>query len=441
MSVVVKNGNIVTPTGVFRASVFVSDGKITGLGEGVRDRGAEVIDADGMYVFPGFVDEHVHFREPGLEVKEDFETGSKSAVAGGVTTVLEMPNTIPPVSDVKELRRKDSIVRGKAFSDYGLYGVLTDYSLDDLEELFDAAAVGFKAFLGPTTGDIAPPSDATVYKALEKSAAKGFPIAFHCENRQLVEYFEKLARERGEHPLVHLYSRPAVCEVDSVRRVVYLAQKTGGRALIVHISSGETVSFLEREHLPNVFTETCPQYLFFDSRDYERLGTLIKVNPPIRGPDDREMLWEGIRRGVIKTLGSDHAPHTLEEKNTGMLKSPSGMLGVETLASLMIDAAVRNLIPFEKVAEICSTNPAKAFNLYPRKGSIVVGADADLVIVDTKTPKEIKAHRLHSKNKFTPYDGMQLNSSIKYTILRGHIVAVDGEPTGVRVGRNVSDKI
>jgi allantoinase len=308
VSVVVKNGNIVTPTGVFRASVFVSDGKITGLGEGVRDRGAEVIDADGMYVFPGFVDEHVHFREPGLEVKEDFETGSKSAVAGGVTTVLEMPNTIPPVSDVKELRLKDSIVRGKAFSDYGLYGVLTDYSLDELEELFDAGAVGFKAFLGPTTGDIAPPSDATVYKALEKSAAKGFPIAFHCENRQLVEHFEKLARERGEHPLVHLYSRPAVCEVESVRRVVYLAQKTGGRALIVHISSGETVSFLEREHLPNVFTETCPQYLFFDSRDYERLGTLIKVNPPIRGPDDREMLWEGIRRGVIKTLGSDHAP-------------------------------------------------------------------------------------------------------------------------------------
>ena len=441
MSIVVKNGNIVTPHGVFRSSIYVSDGKITGLGDGVKDRGAEVIDADGMYVFPGFIDEHVHFREPGLEVKEDFETGSKSAVSGGVTTVLEMPNTTPPVADVKELKRKDMIVRGKAYADYGLYGVLTDDSLDNLEELFEAGAIGFKAFLGPTTGDIAPPSDATVYEALTKSAAKGFTVAFHCENRRLVEYFEKLARKRGEHPLVHLYSRPAVCEVESVRKVVYFAQKTGGRALIVHISSGETVSFLGKEHTPNVFTETCPQYLLFDSRDYERFGTLIKVNPPIRGPDDREMLWEAVRKGVIKNIGSDHAPHTLEEKNMGMANSPSGMLGVETMASLMIDAAVKNLIPFEKVAEICSTNPAKAFNLYPRKGAITVGADADLVIVDTKTQREIRANKFHSKNKFTPYDGMRVNASIKYTILRGHIVAVDGEPTGVRVGRNVSIKV
>ncbi|MEM4363070.1 MAG: allantoinase AllB [Candidatus Caldarchaeum sp.] len=436
-SVLIRKSRVVTPYGVFKTDIYVSDGKVDALGEGLKERGAEVIDAEGMYVFPGFVDEHVHFREPGMEFKEDFETGTLAAAAGGVTTVLEMPNTVPPVADVKELRRKASLLKDKAYVDFGLYGVLTDESLDNIEEMLEAGAIGFKAFLGPTTGDISPPSDGTVLEALQKSRMKGFTLAFHCENRQLVHYFEQRAWKQKLSPLTHLESRPAICEVDSVRKITYYAEKTGGKALLLHLSSGETVDYLSSSHLENVIAETCPHYLFFDSRDYEKLGPLIKVNPPIRTDVDRKKLWNALRQGIVSNIGSDHAPHTLQEKERGMPEAPSGMVGVETVGPLMVNAALNGYVSLERACEALSANPAKTFNIYPRKGAIMPGSDADFVIIDPREKSRIAASKLHSKQKFTPFDGYELSMKIRYTILRGEVIAADGEPTGKKIGKQI----
>ena len=432
---VIRDGYIVSPQGVTRASIYVSGGKIAAFGEKFDIRGVDVVDASGMYVFPGFVDEHVHFREPGYEWKEDFSTGSAAAAAGGVTTVLEMPNTVPPVADASTLRKKAELVRGKSWVDYGLYGVLTDQSLNNLEEMLEAGAVGFKAFLGPTTGDIEQPSDPTIIEALTLSREKGFTIAFHCENRHLVHHYEQKTRREPVSPLSHLHSRPAICEVDSVIKINYYAAKTGGRALIVHLSSGEAVDYLRGNKAPSVFVETCPQYLLLDSNDYQRFGNLIKVNPPIRFPEDREKLLQGLRANVITNIGSDHAPHTLEEKRKNVFEAPAGMFGVELLGPLMVDMALRGHIHLEKVAEVLSTNPAKTFGLYPRKGGLLIGSDADFAIFDPRTPTKIQAAKLHSKHRFTPFDGREILAKHRYTVLRGKIIAVDGEPIGAAAGQ------
>ncbi|MCX8200593.1 MAG: allantoinase AllB [Candidatus Caldarchaeum sp.] len=423
----IKNGRVVFPQGVLKVDIHVENGKIAAFGKDLKKAGVETVDADGMLVFPGFVDEHVHFREPGYENKEDFFTGSMAAAAGGVTTVLEMPNTYPPVASKTELNRKAEIIRNRSFVDYGLYGVLVDDNVGELAEMFEAGAVGFKAFLGPTTGDIASPSDPAIIEALEISRSHGFTIAFHCENRALVHHYEKKARNQPITPLTHLNSRPAICEVDSVMKINYYAGKTGGNALIVHLSSGESAEYLRRNKAPSVAVETCPQYLLLDSRSYEKFGAFVKVNPPIRNPEDRERLLQGIREGTITNVGSDHAPHTPEEKSRNMFEAPAGMLGVETMGPLMVDAALRGLFPVEKVAEILSTNPAKTFGLYPKKGALTIGADADFAVFDPRQQTKIDASKLHSKHKFTPFDGTVLAASLRYTILRGKIVFHDGE--------------
>ncbi|MEM4573391.1 MAG: allantoinase AllB [Candidatus Caldarchaeum sp.] len=434
-NLLIKNGSVVFPHGVVKTDIVVENGVIAGFARTSALRGAEIIDAEGLLVFPGFVDEHVHFREPGYESKEDFQSGSAAAEAGGVTTVLEMPNTSPLVVDVKELRRKAEIVKDKSFVDYALYGVLIDENIEEIDELYEAGAVGFKAFLGPTTGDIATPSDATIFEALTKSAKKQYTIAFHCENRNLVHYFEQKARQQPVSPLSHLYSRPAICEVDSVRKINYFAAKTGGNVLIVHLSSGEAVDYLQNEKSPNVTVETCPHYLLLDSTTYEKHGTLMKVNPPIRFPEDRSKLVEAVQLGLITNIGSDHAPHTLEEKQRPVFEAPAGMIGVELMGPLLVDAALKGMIPITKISEILAANPARTFGLYPKKGGLTIGSDGDFAIFDPRTPDTIHSSRLHSKQKFTPFDGYKVSATLRYTILRGEVIYRDGKLIDKRIGQ------
>lgn len=426
-----KNGRVVTPQGIRELDILIVDGVIEALGKDLKRNDAEVLNAKGLLIFPGAVDEHVHMREPGLTYKEDFEHGTAAAAVGGVTTVLEMPNTLPPVDSVDKLSEKRSLLERKAYVDFGLYGVLHDSNIDELEEMWSEGAIGFKVFLGPTTGNIPPPSDKSLIEALEKSAVHGFVMAFHAENNQLVEYYTEKIKKMGRNdPLVYPDSRPNICEEEAVSRIAILAKKTGGIALIVHTSTSEAISLIKEAKMKNVkiYCETCPQYLLMNREAYEKFGSLVKINPPLREEKDREMLWNGLRTGVIDSIGSDHAPHTFEEKTmSNIWEAAAGFIGVETLFPLMLDSALRGFISLEKIPLLLSENPAKIFSIYPRKGCIEVGADGDLVIVDPTQESIIRSETLHSKHKITPFDGWRLKGRIKYTILRGEKIVEDGQ--------------
>ncbi len=439
-NLLVKGGTLVLPEGLFKADILIIDGKIERIGKGLsRPSGVEVIDASGMYVLPGIVDEHVHMREPGLTYKDDFINGTKAAAAGGVTTVVEMPNTLPPVENSRILKSKALLLRSKAYVDFALTGVLHDSNVHELDDMLSEGAVGFKVFLGPTTGNIPSPNDGTLYEILELSSKYDVTIAFHAEIWDLVKYFTERVKASGrKDPRAHEDARPPICEELAILKLITISKRTGGKVLIMHMAAKEGVELVRYARFRGyrVFGETCPHYLFLSSEDYDRYGVLIKVNPPIRGKDHQKALWDGIRDGTLTNLGSDHAPHAEHEKKGDIWTAAAGFIGVQTFLPLMLDAALRGLIPITKIPEVMSRNPAKLFKLYPRKGTISVGSDGDLVIVSPKEETMIRKENLYAKYPITPFIGWRLRGKIKYTILRGEVIAVDGkvvskEPKGL----------
>ena len=440
-TLLVKGGNIVLPDGIVESDILIVDGVVKALGRDLQGADAEVLDAHGLLIFPGVIDEHVHFRDPGLTYKEDFASGSAAAAAGGVTTVLDMPNTLPPTDSPRRLKEKRRLALGKSYVDFGLYAVLHASNLDLLEEMWLEGAAGFKVYPEPLEGGVEPPGDGEILEALSMSAKLGFPIVFHAENPELLTYYKKLIRDGGrEDPAAHSDSRPKICEEEAVSRILLYARRSGGRAHIAHVSTGEAAQLLkEAKKLEvKVTGETCPHYLFLTREAYSRLGVLVKINPPLRWEEDRRILWEALRGDVLDSVASDHSPHTLEEKSGDVWEASSGFIGVETLFPLMLDAALRGEIEIEKLSRVLALNPAKIFGLYPKKGAIIVGGDGDLVLVDPKAETRIDSRKLHSKHKLTPYDGMILRGKIRYTVLRGEVVAVDGEITGKPRGRFIA---
>ncbi|OYT45603.1 MAG: allantoinase [Desulfurococcales archaeon ex4484_42] len=444
-NLIVKNGTIVLPEGMFKFDIVIEDGRIVEIGKDIPIRtGFEIIDAKGMLILPGIVDEHVHMREPGLEYKDDFTHGTMAAAAGGVTTVLEMPNTLPPVDSGARVKEKASLLSSKAYVDFALYGVLHDGNVDKFEDIIDEGAIGFKVFLGPTTGNIPAPSDSSIYEILLKSAKYNVPIAFHAENWSLIKYFTEKVKASGRmDPRAHLDSRPPICEEEAIQRLILYSKKTKGKVLIVHMSSREGVELLKmaRSEGINVYGETCPHYLLISANDYDKYGALIKVNPPIREEHHRKSLWEAIINDIITHLGSDHAPHAEKEKlNKDIWGAAAGFIGVQTFLPLMLDAALRGKIPLTKIPELMSRNPSRLFNLYPRKGTISIGSDGDLVIVDPNEEYVIKREDIYAKHPITPFIGWKLKGRIKYTVVRGIVVAKDGKiviskPVGIWVKR------
>ncbi|OYT38272.1 MAG: allantoinase [Desulfurococcales archaeon ex4484_58] len=428
MSLLIRNGNIVLPWGVWKGDLLIEEGKIAGIGRGLRGA-EETIDASNKIVLPGVIDVHVHMREPGYEYKDNFENGTKDAASGGITTVLEMPNTNPPVDSSKRLLEKKTLLEKKAYVDFGLYGVIHDKNIGEFEKIVDAGAVGFKVFLGPTTGNIPPPSLPTLYEAMIKSSKYDVPLAFHAEEWDLVKYFTEKARETGrKDPEVHIDARPPICEELAIEKIGILARKTGANIYIVHVTSCEAIHALEKyiEDL-HVTGETNPHYLLLDVEDYRRYGSIMKVNPPIRGGIHRKCLWDALMKGILSIISSDHAPHNVDEKMKDIWSSASGFPGVRTLLPLIIDQALRGKIPLTMIPRILSLNPAKKFKLYPRKGCIMPGCDADLVVIDPSMEYVFDKEKMFCKNKITPFHGWKLRGLIEYTILRGEVIYSRGE--------------
>jgi dihydroorotase len=426
---VIRNGTVVSGDASMPADVAIKDGLIMAVGApGTLPAGPETLDANGLHVLPGAIDVHVHFREPGYTHKEDWETGTAAAAMGGTTTVFEMPNTNPPTRSVVELRQKQEAAR-KAYVDFGLYGLLAEDNIGELQGLIDGGVNAFKCFMGNTFGNLPSPSTGAMLEGFEIIAPSGLRISLHAETASIMAWRQKRLVAAGRNdPLAHIAARPAVVAAEAVARAAILAEWTGARVHVLHISSGLELGPLRdaKARGVDITGGTCPCYLLLDTRDYARLGSIIRVNPPVRDAADSEAIWAALKDGTVDLIETDHAPHTPEEKTKPVIwEADCGFPGVETQMPLMLNQVAKGQITLEHYVCISAENPAKRFGLWPTKGRIAAGAHADLAVVDMQRSETIRAAALHSKGKITPFEGDSVTGVPIHTLVRGRFVQKD----------------
>jgi dihydroorotase len=427
LDLAITGGTVVTPDWVGRADIGIRGERIAAIAEpGTLPPATETLDATGLHVLPGAIDVHVHFRVPGMGHKEDWDTGTAAAAMGGVTTVFEMPNTVPPTGTPAALSQKFELARS-ARVDFGLYGLLAEDTVDQLEALIAGGAAAFKCFMGNTTGNLPAPSTGAMLEAFEIIAKHGHRIALHAETASIMAWRQAKLMAAGRHsPRDHLAARPAIVAVEAVGRAAALAEWTGARVHVLHISSADELRPLRdaQQRGVDITGETCPCYLMLDTDDYARLGPLIKVNPPVREPHHKVALWQALADGTIGLIATDHAPHTPDEKlRENIWQADAGFPGVETQMPLMLTAVNAGRLSLQQYVRVAAQNPAIAYGLYPRKGSVSVGADADLAIVDMSLEADIDQARLHSERaRITPFHGVRVKGLPIHTLVRGVFV-------------------
>jgi dihydroorotase len=426
---VLTGGTVVTSKSRFKADVAMKDGLIALVGEpSAMPAAREVVDVSGKFILPGAIDVHVHFREPGYTHKEDWRTGSAAAAMGGTTTVFEMPNTHPPTRSVTELRQKQQAAE-KSHVDYGIYGLLAEDNIGELQGLIDGGVNAFKCFMGNTFGNLPSPSTGAMLEGFEIIAPSGLRISLHAETASIMAWRQKRLMEAGRNdPLAHIAARPAIVASEAVSRAAELAGWTGARVHVLHISSAAELRPLAdaKARGIEITGETCPCYLLLDSRDYARLGSVIRVNPPVREHSDSVAIWQALQSGVVDMIATDHAPHTPAEKSKAVIwDADCGFPGVETQMPLMLNQAAAGRITLEHYVKISAENPARAFGLWPAKGRIEAGAHADIAVVDMERTETIDASKLQSRGKVTPFDGVAVTGVPVHTLVRGRFVQRD----------------
>ena len=401
--ILIKGGTVVNQAGELAADIGISDGQIRAIGEIDASRAGETIDASGLYVLPGVIDTQVHFREPGMEHKEDLETGSRAAVLGGVTAVFEMPNTSPPTTTAEALAAKVAAGTNRMHCDFAFFVGATHENathLDELERLPGAA--GVKIFAGSSTGDLLVEDDETLTQVFSTIRRR---CSIHSELESRLR--DRLSLRRVGDPTSHYEWRDVTAALQSTERLLRLARTTGARIHILHVSTGDEMELLS--YNKDVATvEVTPQHLTFAApEDYERLGTRVQQNPPIRNRAHQERIWWGLDQGVVDILGSDHAPHTLEEKGATYPATPSGMPGVQTLVPIMLDHVNAGRLSLARYVDLTSAAAQRHFGIH-RKGRIAVGYDADFTIVDMRAQRVIEDDWIASKAGWTPFAGRKV---------------------------------
>jgi len=429
---IVRGGEVANHAGRGPADVGVRDGRIAFVGDLSRASAGEVFDAAGLTVLPGVIDTQVHFREPGLEWKEDLETGSRAAVLGGVVAVFEMPNTEPPTTDADALADKLERARDRMWCDHAFYVGGTHENaafLGELERL--PGCCGVKVFMGASTGSLLVPDDDGVADILKHTSRRA---TFHSEDEYRLAERRPLARtgDWTSHPEV----RDAQSAIQSTERLVRIARAYGKRIHVLHVTTAEEIAFLAANK--DVATvEVTPQHLTLAGPEaYERLKGLAQMNPPIRDARHRDGLWDGVRQGVADVIGSDHAPHTLEEKARPYPASPSGMPGVQTLVPVMLNHVAEGRMTLERFIDLTSAGAQRVFQV-AGKGRMAEGWDADLTLVDLKARRTLAHADMATRCGWTPFDGMRVTGWPMATIVRGRVVMRDGELADAAHGRPV----
>ena len=429
---IVRGGEVANHAGRGMADVGVTDGRIVFVGDLSQASAGETVDAKGLTVLPGVIDTQVHFREPGLEWKEDLESGSRAAALGGVTSVFEMPNTEPNTTDPETLADKLERARDRMWTDHAFYIGGTHENakyLGELERL--PGCCGVKVFMGASTGTLLVADDDGVREVLRHVKRRA---TFHSEDEYRLVERRPLARpgDWTSHPEV----RDAESAIRSTRRLVALAREVGARIHVLHISTAEEVRFLA-DHKDVATAEVTPQHLTLDGDEaYERLKGYAQMNPPIRNAAHIAGLWTGIEQGVFDVLGSDHAPHTVEEKSKSYPASPSGMPGVQTLVPVMLTHVANGRLSLDRFIDLTSHGANRIFGI-AGKGRMAEGYDADLTLVDLKAKHVIRHADMASRCGWTPFDGFEATGKAMATIVRGRVVMRDGALVGTAHGRPV----
>lgn len=442
----ILNGDVVTPDGIIQADVALKDGKIAALFARGTDAEAEnTLDATGKLVLPGAIDIHFHCRAPAYPARGDFATETRAAATGGVTTIFEMPISKPCCATGDVFRMRKGLAEKDAYVNYALYAAPGLLDPKEIDDMVNEGAIGFKIFMtsAPAGRDdefegLCLPDVQDLYQALKLVAETGLVCAVHAENNQLLEWHtsQLKAAARNDVP-AHGESRPPHVEALAIATLLTLNEHIGADLHIAHLSAKEPLEVFRRfKRTGSTATaETCPHYLFFTEEDLKRVGPYAKINPPLRKQEDQDALWEGLADGSLMAVTTDHSPFTVEEKErakTDIWRTPPGAPGVEELLLGMMDAAYKGRHSIEKAVQLISTNGARRFGIYPNKGVILPGADADLVIFDPEQTTTIHKDMLFSQAKDCDklYEGITFQGKVLQTIVNGKTVFKDGEIIG-----------
>ena len=431
---IISGGVAVLPDRTVQADIGIVDGKIAEIGSLDVREASDVFVATGLHVLPGVIDTQVHFREPGLEHKEDLETGSRAAILGGVTAVFEMPNTNPPTTSAEALRDKLSRASGRMFCDHAFFVGGTPENIAELSEFERLpGCAGIKVFMGSSTGALLVEDEAVLRAILTQLTRRS---SYHCEDEARLRERKPLA-EAG-NPSTHPVWRDEIAALKATERLVRLAEELQKPVHVLHVSTAEEMAFLN-EHKSSGFVsvEVTPHHLTLVAPDaYDRLGTLVQMNPPVRDERHRDALWAAVASGLVDVLGSDHAPHTKEEKKKPYPQSPSGMPGVQTLVPVMLDHVNAGRLSLERFCDLTSAAPARLFGI-SNAGRIAPGYDANFTIVDLNAEREIGNSWIASRCGWTPYDGMRVRGWPMATLLRGQVAMLDGAILSDPLGKPV----
>lgn len=431
-----KGGLVVTTGGVREVNIGVRDGKIAALlSKNEAALARQSLDFTGLHVLPGCIDPHCHLWEKGFVAEPDFSDGTRSAIAGGVTTVIDHPLTAPEVLNDSILTEKAKLGEATSFCDFALHAGVSTSNHSRLRGMWEAGATAFKIFMCRSGSAVDQLDDASLLSALRQIGSFEGIALFHAENQRLLDSNEAQLRAAGRtDPMTLVDWRPPEVEAEAINRATYFCEVSKAKGVFIHTSvpEGCILARQARDRGANVIVETCPHYLYFSTEDLRDKGPWIKCQPPVRNPERVERLWEQIRAGGIVMIGSDHGPvdRTLKERGlTNMWLAQGGVPSIETMVPLMLDAVSAGRLTVEQIASLTSTYTARWYGLYPRKGAIALGSDADFTVVDLSATWRVQAAELQTRCGWTPYEGCTIRGRVRYTIIRGLTVAVDGKPT------------
>lgn len=424
---IIRNGKVVTAKGGRQTDVAVEDGVIVALEPELIEAAHEEIDASGLHIFPGLIDCHVHFNEPGRSEWEGMKTGSSALAAGGGTLFIDMPlNSDPPLLTAKDFHAKEKAAEASSVTDFAFWGGLTPDNLETLAELAELGVVGFKAFMSNSgIPEFKASDDLTLYRGMKTAASLNLPVAVHAESEMLTSSLTQELRGRGASSVQdYLASRPVIAELEAINRALLFAEETGCDLYIVHVSSARGVELINRAKARGlrVTAETCPHYFHFTDEDIERLGTVLKCAPPVRSKEERQALWGKVTDGELDIIASDHSPSSPELKDgEDFFEAWGGVSGVQSTLQVLLTHSAEQRLTLEQIVAMTSTNPAKRFG-FEKKGRLELGFDADLCLVDLDAKVTLKAEDLLYKHRLSPYLGQPFRGQVKKTLLRGQTV-------------------